>query len=320
MKQSLTSFQIKHGLFQLDFTDHYAILGIPLGTDEKQVRKRYLQIVRSLHPDKCKAKNKAEKEYANQILSKLVNPAYEHLYKKNLRVEYQLVLQHIGQRLTEEEEKVTLITESAKKLAQAGEKAEIVYNRVIQALALEQYKSLENVINIIAQMSELNLIYLKLTAGKKIQASSIATPKISVAVVPQAVNTSQTPPPEPEKKSVDPYIRRAQEYIEKNNFAKARIELEDAFKIETHNSSCTALKGLIYLKQNQLTSARIFINKAWKANEKDPIVIKCKQQLDKVDPKAAGKGKNSGSSDRGKSSGKSENSGIFRSLFGGKKK
>ncbi|NET53020.1 MAG: J domain-containing protein, partial [Merismopedia sp. SIO2A8] len=75
------SFQIERGLFKFDFTDHHAVLGIPIGADKKEVRKRYLKIARNLHPDSSKAEGEAEKQQANQLLSKLVNPAYEQLSK-----------------------------------------------------------------------------------------------------------------------------------------------------------------------------------------------------------------------------------------------
>jgi hypothetical protein len=40
------SFQIERGLFKFDFTDHHAVLGIPVNADVKEVRKRYLKIAR----------------------------------------------------------------------------------------------------------------------------------------------------------------------------------------------------------------------------------------------------------------------------------
>jgi len=34
-------FKIDSGLFQFDFTDHHAVLGVPIDADFKDIRKRY---------------------------------------------------------------------------------------------------------------------------------------------------------------------------------------------------------------------------------------------------------------------------------------
>ena len=52
-----------------------------MDADAQEIRKRYLQIARSLHPDSCAAASDQEKLLANKLLSKLVNPAYEQLYQ-----------------------------------------------------------------------------------------------------------------------------------------------------------------------------------------------------------------------------------------------
>ena len=75
------SFQIDQGLFKFDFIDNHAILGVPISADSKEVRKRYLKIARRLHPDSLTTNSDAVKHQATQLLSKLVNPAYEKLSK-----------------------------------------------------------------------------------------------------------------------------------------------------------------------------------------------------------------------------------------------
>src|SRR3712207_6925717 len=52
---------------------------VPVDADVKEIRKRYLDIARRLHPDTCKAASDAEKQLAGELLSKLVNPAYKIL-------------------------------------------------------------------------------------------------------------------------------------------------------------------------------------------------------------------------------------------------
>ncbi len=76
------SFRVDSGLFKFDFTDHHAILGVPVDADAKDIRKRYLKIARRLHPDSSSFLDSTEKEWANQLLAKLVNPAYEKLSQR----------------------------------------------------------------------------------------------------------------------------------------------------------------------------------------------------------------------------------------------
>lgn len=300
------SFKLQQGLFKLDLVDRYAILGTPLDADSKQIRQRYLKVAYQLHPDTCKASSEAEKQLANQILSKLVNPAYEHLSKENLRAEYLLVLSQMGKTLTLEGGKITLASESAKQLAQAGFNVDAAYKKLLQPLVSEQFTSVNKVIDIIAQLSELNLVYLMLKQGQLAQAKVTQTPFYKRTLESQS-EKSKT---EANVSPVATYIRRAQEYLEKNNFAQVALEMRDALKIEPNNSTCHGLIGLAYLQQNQMTMAKVHINKAWQSNSQDPIAIKAKQELDKLIP----------AEDPNKSSPKSGNSGFLGGLFGGKKK
>ena len=46
--------KIDGGLFIYDFIDHHAILCVPVNAEFPEIRKRYLQIARHLHPDSSK--------------------------------------------------------------------------------------------------------------------------------------------------------------------------------------------------------------------------------------------------------------------------
>jgi curved DNA-binding protein CbpA len=299
-------FPPQQGLFKFDLIDHHAVLGVPIDADVQQIRQRYLKIAYRLHPDTCKAQTSQEKRKANKLLSKLVNPAYEKLSKEKSLVEYLVVLSQIGKKLTLDGQKMTLASDAAKKLSQAGINVELVYKTLMQSMVSNQYVLLEQVIPQIAEISELNLVYLTLKQGQGIQEKSSSS-------VP-GKTTSPKKTPEEEEESVSPsasYLRRAQESLDRNNCAQAILELRDALKLEPNNSTCHGLMGLAYLKQNQLTMAKVHINKAWQLNPKDPIAIKSKQDLDQLTP----------SDNKTKTpSDPSGNSGIFGSLFGGKKK
>ncbi len=335
------SFAIKQGLFKLNITDHYAILGVPIDADAKQIRLKYLQIAQKLHPDTCKG-DSLEKKLASEILSKLVNPAYENLSRKTSYTEYQIVLAQIGQQFAEKRDRITVDSEAARELLQAGDKVELVYPKLLKTLTADLYQPLEKALLKIAAISELNLVYLMLKQGQGIKPEEKPITKPTTtkpakqppqATATQANNQAQTEESTPTSHSqsrIASYIRRAKEYIAKGSFTQAISELREALKIDPKNSTCHALIGQAYLRQNQLTMAQIHIKKAYQENSQDPIVLEIKQELDKLSKNKTDTNKNttdsskstqsSSRSDTSKSAPKSGTSGIFGSLFGSKKK
>jgi curved DNA-binding protein CbpA len=323
------SFAIHHGLFKLNIIDNHAILGVPIDADSKQIRLKYLKIARKLHPDTCK-EEEVKRQLANKLLSKLVNPAYESLSRKDSYGEYQLVLAQLGKRLAEQSDRITIASEPARKLLQAANKVDLAYRHLLKDISKEQYESLEKTTDKIALISELNLVYLMIKQGQGIlreEKRPIAPANTSAKVKTKAPQQEDTEIEEKLRNSqarIASYIRRAQEYLDKGNFAQAIIELRDALKLDPNNSTCHGLLGKAYLYQNQLTMAKIHINKAYKANPKDPIAIETKDLLDKLTKSKMATESKSSKSDRSETS-KSEarssgTTGIFGSLFGTKKK
>jgi len=316
------SFKIDRGLFKYDFIDHHAVLCIPVDADVKDIRKRYLKIARRLHPDSSVTESAAEKQLANDLLSKLVNPAYEKLSAESARGEYILVLSQIGRRLVQESSSVELNTDLARQLAGAPN-IDHFYKSAIAKIAQTQYDSLQQALQVIAQVSELNLVYLMRSASKL----SAAPPHIQTKInsgTPQPNTGKSTPPaPEPAKEDsvVEQYARRAQTLIEKNQFAQAKVELQDALKLEPKNSHCHSLIALVYLKQNQLKMAKIHFDNALKLDPKDEIALQWKPKIDKAlgqqpsNPKVTTPPDNGG-----KQPDQSGGGGLFGGLFGGKKK
>lgn len=308
------SYKIDSGLFLFDFTDHHAVLGVPVDADFKDIRKRYLQIARYLHPDTCKAASVADKQLASSLLSKLVNPAYEKFSIERNRVEYVVLLREISKRLAQEAASIQLKSELSLQLKQSND-LDRFYRNAITQLAQKQYQSLEQVMPSIAQISELNLVYLMHKGGSGLRSQS-STPDAN----PNAI-ASQPSQPQPEPESmVEPYLRRAQALIEKNIFAQARVELQDALKLEPNNSRCHSLIGLIYLKQNQVTMAKVHINKALQLDAKDEIALKIKPQIDKLTQPSGSQSTNPTKATQSQQSDRSKNGGMFGGMFGGKKK
>ena len=280
------SFKVERGLFKLDFTDHHAVLGIPVNADEKEVRKRYLKIARRLHPDSCKAGTEAEKKLASQLLSKLVNPAYEQLSQSNR--DYIVSLGHMGRRLAVEKGKIPVASEAAKQLGRSGASLDLAYKSAVQNIASKQYESLDQVLDKIAEISELNLVYLTLKGNKGEGIKAEEKRPLTPPPPPKQEDLRPQPPkPEPHFDStgasrVPEYIRRAEGYMVKNNFASAVLELREALKLDQTNSNGHSLLGIAYLKQNQMAMAKVHLNKALQLNPKDERAIKAKQYLDKL--------------------------------------
>ena len=251
---------LKYGLFKYDVKDYYAILGVPIGANAKDIRLRYLKIAYQLHPDTNQAETEAEKQSASSILSKLVNPAYENLYKDKLRKECELIMSEIGRRLATNGYKITINSDSAKKLLQEEKNTNKVYHELIEKLAPEQYEDLEKLNLKIALMSELNMVYLMLE--KNIELNKVKgvsrQPQISVAEdrISQSSDnidisssnldnstTDDVPAPEATVSRLDRLISSAKQNAENENYEQSIIDLREAVKIDSNSSTVHALLG-----------------------------------------------------------------------------
>ena len=315
------SFKIDRGLFKYDFIDHHAVLCVPVDADVKEIRKRYLNIARRLHPDSSFTESDAQKQLGNELLSKLVNPAYEKLSGDRTRAEYILILSQIGKRLVQESTSVILNTDLARQLADTAN-IDHFYKSAIAKLAQTQYDSLEQALQVIAQVSELNLVYLMRSGGKaSAPPPPSAQPKVQSST-PEP-NTPKNTPPAPAKEDsiVEQYVRRAQSLIDKNQFAQAKVELQDALKLEPKNSRCHSLIAMVYLRQNQLKMAKIHFDNALKLDPNDEIALQWKPKIDKALGQQPSDHKvTSSPNNRDKQPDKSGSGGLFGGLFGGKKK
>jgi curved DNA-binding protein CbpA len=301
-------FDIENGLFKFDLTDYHAILGISLKAEGKDIRKRYLKIAQALHPDTCKAVSEADKRAANQLLSKLVNPAYENLSKDQNRREHQIILSQIGKRLAADNNQITIGSDSARELFQAQGNVESVYQNLLNAIAANQYASLKDVLMKIAQLSELNLVYLILTQGQNITNNSQASSKVTTPPsTDSSFSNSETIAPVSVPKN--PYLRRGQEYIDKNNYAKAVLELREGLKSNPNNAEIHSLLGYCYIQEKQFAMGRVHIKKALQLEPRNTIAKECQDILDKISPE---------NNNKNKENSKKTGGGLF-GLFGGKK-
>jgi tetratricopeptide (TPR) repeat protein len=204
-------------------------------------------------------------------------------------------------------------------------------------LADKQYEHLDQVLEITGQISELNMIYLMRKEGQSTVGASEPTKKAiyTGSNLPDSSQSSvrpttrPTPQPQVQRESIaDQYYRRAEEYAAKNNFAQAVLELRDALQIEPRNSRCHALLGMVYLRRNQATMAKIHFNKALEIDPENALAKQGKQRLEQVQKghgKASGAAATSAKVAAPKPATKpnkpsDQSGGGLFGLFGGKKK
>jgi curved DNA-binding protein CbpA len=305
------SLKIDGGLFTYDFIDHHAILCVPVDAEIKEIRKRYLQIARVLHPDSSNVVGKLEKQMANDLLSKLVNPAYEKLSVERNRAEYLFILSQMGKRFAQEPASIKLKTGLAQELV-AAPNIRMSYQGAIAKIAQTQYSDFQQVRKIIADVSELNLVYLMRMAGQSMNKPSSSQSQNS----PPQPPATQTSPPKQDT-AVDQYLRRAQVLLEKNQLSPAKVELQEALKLEPKNSHCHSLIAMVYLRQNQLKMAKVHFDNALRLNPTETIALEWKPKVDKALGITTSGSQVSSSSKNEEKSGKG---GLFGGLFGGKKK
>ncbi|WP_460194276.1 J domain-containing protein [Thermosynechococcus sp. FA-CM-4201] len=293
-------FEINHGLGRFNSKrDLHAALGIPLSAAPAEIRKRYLKIAKTLHPDS--RDDESGKKMASDLLSKFVNPAYEVLSQEKEREEYQVILRLLEKQLLTANIVPTPTFDLAQEVFNAAN-VEEAYQKALNTLAQDQYKDLNNALKISEQISELNLIYLWRSAGGKATAATptVSTPapppksdETQVRVTPAAA-TGTTPPTEAPKTEqfTEQYFRRAEELFNKGIYLEAIKELKDALKIDPRSARCNALLGKVYLQQGSLSMAKIHFNQALKLNPQEVMAIQGLEAISKRERKAQQQQKN----------------------------
>ncbi|MGG6242337.1 J domain-containing protein [Nodosilinea sp. AN01ver1] len=313
------------GLFQADFDDHHAVLGVPISADAKAVRKRYLTIARKLHPDSLSgASSVAEAQQASEILSKLVNPAYEALSQEKSSTEHGLILKLKGQTLRRTGTAPAVTSTAAQELLKAPH-LDAAYRQAVNALAVEQFDRLERLSEVMGALSELNLVYLyRSTTSDRTSASSPATPA-RAASRSQSTSAQPAPPPSPRQNQaaiLGSYVNRAQEYEINKDYSRAILELREALKTYPNDVTCHSYLSSLYLKAGQGTMARIHAKRALEIDANDERAKAVQARVDRASGTATS-GSNTASAKANPKSadkGTSDKGGGFFGLFGGKKK
>jgi curved DNA-binding protein CbpA len=268
-------FKISRGLASYKIPDYYAVLGLALTTDATQIRKKFLQLAKVLHPD-IFGLTAEEKEIANTYLSKMVNPAYQTLNSDRERGEYLATLRLFAQGQKQKAEEITFKSELAQKLYKYPH--ETTYARFVEEIAPQQYKSLDKIIQYTEDLSELNLVYL-LTQQSLVFSSGSSAPSAS----PAAASTAE-PVKAPVQSPATRSIQMAELFISKKQWSDAIKELKAAEKLDPNSAKIFGLQGLVYMNQNVATMAKASFQKALKLDPKEPTALKYINQVNAATP------------------------------------
>lgn len=276
--------QLNQGLFKLDFNDHHAVLGLPVTADSRAVRKRYLTIARRLHPDSQAIHQDADAQRASEWLSRWVNPAYEVLSQDKLATEHQLMLKLKGQALRRESSPPALVSEAAQTLLKAPQ-LDTAYRQAVNTLAVTQYDHLDQVADRLAQLSELNLVYLYRTSDRDNAGATLTSAPPSVpgtAAPPPATPTASAPPPpyrQTQATILASYLKRAQEFERDRDYRRAIAEMREVLKTYPNNGQCHSYLASLYLKAGQTTMARIHTKRALEIDPNDSLARTVHHQI-----------------------------------------
>ncbi|MEH2465578.1 J domain-containing protein [Nostoc sp.] len=263
--------------------DPYAVLGISVSANDRQICKRYHTLAKFLHPDRYTKSSNPDQELATAIFSHLINPAYEQLKHRHKRFIAIAILRSDARALQQQ----ALSSQSAiaeKIMEMSSPQAELFYEEAIASYAEAQYKSLHEFYQVTQQISILNLVYLRL------HKPDLSLPQKTVSIIPE-VEVKAVELTLDEKPNVKPVLtdyaqrhyQRAIEYVRLANWTLAVQELRDAIKLEPNNSDFYALLGLVHMQQKFLGMARVYIRQALKLNPQNSLALKYAPRL-KIQP------------------------------------
>lgn len=292
--------QLERGLAQYEM-DHFAILGVPLTADAKQISDNYKRVAKALRAGFVSTSEEAEQ--AGSLFAKWVNPAKEILTREGERAEYETLLQLHIRRLvnsdTTSPEQLWPQTDHCDPLRRTAD-WESEYQQRVAQIAEVQYTSLTDVLERTHQLSELNLAYLLLKAGaiKSTAAPSPApvpsgppaepaspfsskpfTPSVSSMDRPPR-RTSSQPIPKPKEDPAETRYKQAMDMMERGQYKEAIKFLGFAIN-EKPLPEYHLRRAEAYLKQGSKGMARADYQQVLRL---DPDNQEAKQGLRRVAP------------------------------------
>ncbi|MEO1589858.1 MAG: DnaJ domain-containing protein [Cyanobacteria bacterium J06632_22] len=264
--------------------DPYAALGLSVVAEERRITKRYRQIAKRLHPDAQMGCSEAEKAFAQQVLTKIINPAYQRLKQENTRSEALASLRFKVRRMVRND-KLNPTFESAQQLLRIPEdEVDGFYENTLTQLATQQFDSSAVFHQTLPRLAQLNLILLRRKMGDTV----IRPKRTGLVAAPTPVNVSPTPasvdpPTEPPTINyAERYGIRARAYLSKRSYDLAIQELREGIKIEPNSVEFHSMLGQAYLMQQKYGMARVHLKRALAINPGHAIATKYLARLEEL--------------------------------------
>lgn len=243
--------------------DYYAVLGVPLGATQDQIRQSYLKAAKLLHPDRYIG-NEACKEEANKLFSGLVTPAYDVLNRQNRRQEYDLMMRLLATKLLNAN--TALPSHEMLNSCKTKESLNTAYIAALEVLAKRQYKEIAQTVNVFNEISQLNLAYLLLNNQK----FGDEKPKTESASPEQPASAA----PIPTKNWSERHFERGQDFLKRKQYREAIQSFKESLRLEPGNAQVHIHLGMAFLKQGYPGMAKAEFQKALTLDPKNELALK----------------------------------------------
>lgn len=262
--------------------DPYAVLGISVIADDRQIFKRYHTVAKLLHPDRYTKSCNSDPELATAIFSRLINPAYEQLKHQQKRL---IAVATLRSDAISEQQALSSQSATAQRIMEMSPpQAELFYEEAIACYAEAQYKSLDQFYQVTQQIRILNLVYLRLHKPDLFLLEKAVRIISEIEAKPVELRLDEETDVKPVLTNyAQRHYQRAIEYVRLAKWPLAVQELRDAIKLEPNNSDYYALLGLVHLQQKFIGMARVYISQALKLNPQNSLALKYAPRL-KIQP------------------------------------
>ncbi len=263
--------------------DPYAALGLSLNAEDRRILKRYRQIAKLLHPDVQAASHAPISQVAEQLIAKVINPAYQRLKQEKSRSEA-LANMRFRVRQLDRQGKLTPSFESAQQLMRIPEaEVEVFYENTVNQLTANQFNSTTEFAAVLSGLSQLNLAFLHRKISKPIRPKR--TGLVAVESSPLSEEEAKSEDPKATEPPVINYAEkygiRARTYLSQGNYDLAIQELREALKIMPNGIELHSMLGQAYLMQKKYGLARVYLKRVLELNPKHSVALKYSQVLEK---------------------------------------